>query len=186
MPVPQDPFAELPVLKGQAVVLMPLGPDVDLDAYAAILGDPEVRFFTGSSRPLSREVLAAWLASRLTQSNRADFAVYSRVDGYLLGEAVLSEVDAESESAAYRILLGSRARDRGTGTEVTRMVTDFAFSVGLHRVWLEVRDDNPRARRTYEKCGYAVEGRLRDALLFDGQRVDMLVMAALAPSRATR
>ena len=177
---------DLPVVQGQIVLLTPLGPDVDVDAYAAILGDAEVRFFTGTSRSLPREVLAAWLASRPGQSTRADFAVHSMVDGSLLGEAVLSEVDAQNESAAYRVLLGPGARDRGVGTEVTRLITDFAFSRRLHRVWLEVRDDNPRARRTYEKCGYAVEGCLRDALLFDGKRVDMLVMAALAPPRPAR
>jgi RimJ/RimL family protein N-acetyltransferase len=31
----------------------------------------------------------------------------------------------------------------------------------------------------YEKCGFTVEGRLRDALLWEGRRHDALVMAVL-------
>ena len=69
---------------------------------------------------------------------------------------------------------------RGYGTEATRLVTGYALDqVGLHRLSLEVFDHNPRARRVYESCGFAMEGRLRRALLWDGQRYDALVMAIL-------
>lgn len=100
--------------------------------------------------------------------------------GALLGEAVLHDLDAANESIGYRIALGPGARGRGLGTAVTRLVTAYAFSVGLHRVALEVYAHNPRAQRAYETAGYRVEGRLRDALLLDGRRIDAVVMAALA------
>ena len=52
---------------------------------------------------------------------------------------------------------------------------------------LGVYDFNPRARRVYEKCGFRLEGRLRHALLWEGQWHDELLMAILSsdPGRLT-
>ncbi|MFE6738492.1 GNAT family N-acetyltransferase [Streptomyces tubercidicus] len=86
---------------------------------------------------------------------------------------------------SFRIALVPDATDRGIGSEATRLLLDYAFErVRLHRVQLEVFDYNPRARRAYEKCGFEVEGRMREALYWDGARHDVLVMAALRPGRA--
>ena len=66
---------------------------------------------------------------------------------------------------------GRRCSGRDTGPRRLPLVVEYALDVaGLHRVSLEVYDFNPRAQRVYEKCGFTVEGRLRDALLM-GRRV---------------
>jgi len=49
-----------------------------------------------------------------------------------------------------------------------------------HRVSLEVFDFNARAIRAYEKVGFRQEGRMRDALWWDGAPHDTLLMAVLA------
>ena len=60
------------------------------------------------------------------------------------------------------------------------MVVGYALdTVGLHRVQLEVYAFNPRAQRVYEKCGFRVEGRRREVLLWEGERVDVLDMGIL-------
>uniref|UniRef100_UPI0028126253 GNAT family N-acetyltransferase n=1 Tax=Arthrobacter sp. TaxID=1667 RepID=UPI0028126253 len=70
---------------------------------------------------------------------------------------------------------------RGYGTEATRAVVAHAFDVmGVHRISLEVYAFNPRAQRVYEKCGFRVEGRLRDALLWNGEWIDAVVMGMLS------
>ena len=52
-------------------------------------------------------------------------------------------------------------------------------TVGLHRISLKVFDFNPRARRVYQKCGFRLEGRKRDALLAGGRWHDAIIMAIL-------
>jgi RimJ/RimL family protein N-acetyltransferase len=47
------------------------------------------------------------------------------------------------------------------------------------QVRLEPLTVNPRARRVYEKCGFVLEGRLRDALHWGGRWHDELVMSVL-------
>jgi RimJ/RimL family protein N-acetyltransferase len=49
-------------------------------------------------------------------------------------------------------------------------------------VWLYVYAFNMRAIAVYRTCGFVVEGRLRDALLWEGRRHDALLMAALRNS----
>jgi RimJ/RimL family protein N-acetyltransferase len=74
---------------------------------------------------------------------------------------------------------------KGLGTEATRLVLRHAFNdLGLHRVGLRVLAYNHRAIRSYEKCGFVIEGREREAALVDGAWHDDVLMGALAPFRA--
>ncbi|MGH3428547.1 MAG: GNAT family N-acetyltransferase, partial [Mycobacteriales bacterium] len=60
-------------------------------------------------------------------------------------------------------------------------------TVGLHRLSLGVYDFNSRAQRVYEKCGFIPEGRRRDALRWEGEWHDEVLMSILStdPRSAT-
>ena len=51
--------------------------------------------------------------------------------------------------------------------------------IGLHRVALSVFGFNERAVRSYEKAGFAIEGREREAIIRDGKRWDEITMGIL-------
>ena len=51
--------------------------------------------------------------------------------------------------------------------------------LGLHRVELEVYTDNEHAIRLYERCGFEIEGTLRDYVFRDGVYADVHAMARL-------
>jgi RimJ/RimL family protein N-acetyltransferase len=172
-------FRDQPTLTGERVRLEPLTLAVLTD-YLATLDDPEVERLTGSHEPNDPERIARWLATRRDHHDRADWAVIRIGDGAFLGEVVINELDVANASANYRILLGRPHLDQGYGTETTRLVVAYAFGAGLHRLSLGVYDFNPRAQRVYEKCGFVLEGRLRDALRWDGEWHDELVMSVLA------
>jgi len=178
--VPSDAFRDQPVLRGAAVRLEPLTEAVFEDYWAG-MSDPEVTRLTGSHGTFEPRGVEDWLRSRRDHHDRADWAILRASDGAFLGEAVINDLDPDNESAGYRLwLAGPAVFGRGYGSEVTRLVVDYALDqVGLHRLSLEVFDHNPRARRVYEKCGFVVEGRLREALLWDGRRHDTLAMAIL-------
>ena len=172
-------FRDQPTLTGERVRLEPLTLAVLTD-YLATLDDPEVQRLTGSHEPNDSGRIAQWLATRRDHHDRADWAVIRIGDGAFLGEAVINQLDVANASANYRILLGRPHLDQGYGTETTRLIVAYAFGVGLHRLSLGVYDFNPRAQRVYEKCGFVLEGRLRDALRWDGEWHDELVMSVLA------
>jgi RimJ/RimL family protein N-acetyltransferase len=121
-----DVFRDQPVLTGQRIRLEPLTPAV-LDDYLAALADPEVSRLTGSHAMVDRPTAETWLATRQDHHDRADWAAIRAADGTFLGEAVLNKLDPDNESANYRVwLAGPQLFGQGYGTEITRLVLDFA------------------------------------------------------------
>jgi RimJ/RimL family protein N-acetyltransferase len=174
-------FRNQAVLTGPRVQLEPLGSQ-HYDGLRPMLDDPESMRLTGSQQVFSDDVMRQWLATRQDHHDRADWAIIRLADGLVLGEAVLNQLDTHNASVNFRIsLVGPSVFGQGYGTEATSLVVDYALDVaGLHRVSLEVYDFNPRAQRVYEKCGFVVEGRARDALLWDGEWHDAISMGILS------
>lgn len=168
-----------PTLTGDRLRLVPLSPaHAEVSWHAT--QDPEIRRLTGTRREFTLDEVQRWCATRADQSDRLDLAIESP-DGEYLGDLALLDLDRDSESAAFRIALLPEATGGGLGTEATRLLLAYAFSVvGLHRVHLEVFDFNSRAIRAYQKSGFVLEGRLRESHQWDGERYDTLLMAALA------
>jgi RimJ/RimL family protein N-acetyltransferase len=193
-------FAIKPTLTGEKVILRPFA-KADLPALREALLDPEARILTGSvhdeaqaSAAMSREDEQAavdWFTTRNEQPDRIDLAIVDKAARACVGEAVLNQWDPGNESCNFRIFIGRHGRDRGLGTEATRLIVGYGFErLGLHRISLEVYAFNPRARRAYEKVGFRPEGVLRESLRYNGEWVDATVMsildrewAAIAPAR---
>ena len=69
---------------------------------------------------------------------------------------------------------------KGFGSDAMRLMLRYGFTeLNLHRVSLNVYAYNLRGIRSYEKCGFKHEGRIREFVLRDGQRSDMLHMGIL-------
>ncbi|NUR43481.1 MAG: GNAT family N-acetyltransferase, partial [Streptomyces sp.] len=173
-------FSVKPVLTGEKTVLRPFT-EADAEVMAEIIRDPDVvRFTGGPGTEFTLEHLRSWYGSRSARTDRLDLAVTDRATGELVGEVVLYEWDDRARGCTFRTLLGPGGRDRGIGTEATRLVVGYGFEeLGLHRIQLEVYGHNTRALRAYEKAGFAREGVRREADLRDGRWVDWVVMAVL-------
>ena len=62
------------------------------------------------------------------------------------------------------------------------MLLRHAFTAtDVFRIELGVFAFNPGAVHVYEAAGFRIEGRRRAAHMFDGERIDDIVMAALRP-----
>ncbi len=85
-------------------------------------------------------------------------------------------------SVLFHITIGEHdAWGRGLGTEATELMVGHAFErLVLHRVGLTVFSYNMRAIRAYEKVGFRIEGRLRDAIQREGRYFDEVQMGILA------
>jgi RimJ/RimL family protein N-acetyltransferase len=187
---PAADFSVKPTLTGDRVVLRPFLLDQDAPVLREMLQEPESVKLTGGGHgtgdiPAWDDAAEAkfwgWYSVLNTQPDRLDLAVVDRASGQAVGEAVLNDWNEGNRACNFRILLGPRGRDRGLGTEATRLIIGYGFErLGLHRIELLVYAFNPRARRVYEKVGFVVEGVLRDALRWDAGWVDATVMSILA------
>jgi RimJ/RimL family protein N-acetyltransferase len=160
--------------------------DADAAAHLALGRDADIARMYGLDRaeaaaPLQEaETLAlAWL-ERLRM---APFAWIIEHDGRPIGEIRLHPLEAKDQTARIAIgMFDPRGLGQGLGTEAMRLVLTYGFdTLGLHRIELRVLVFNARAIACYQKCGFVVEGRLRQSALIDGERHDDLIMGLLAP-----
>jgi diamine N-acetyltransferase len=153
--------------------------------YATWINRVEVKSGLKNLGLLDRESEEAWMAETMQANAQlepvaANFTIYDRSDGAPVGTCALDDINHRHRRAAFGILLGDR-RGQGIGTEATRLTLDWAFNVlGLANVMLEVYPWNAGAIRAYEKAGFKVVGRRRDALLHHGRRWDEIYMDAVA------
>jgi RimJ/RimL family protein N-acetyltransferase len=91
---------------------------------------------------------------------------------------VFSGMEHNRHVATFGITVSDDYQNRGLGTALTRYMVEIARAKGLRRLSLEVVADNLRAVKVYERCGFAVEGRLRMSLwnYVRGRFCDDLVM----------
>ncbi|MFL1379045.1 GNAT family N-acetyltransferase [Nocardiopsis protaetiae] len=181
--VPADVFRDQPVLTGDLVELRPLNAETGAPLVDTLVDmDPEVRRLTGTHRRFTREVAQEWNRTRPDHHDRADWVIVERAGGTAVGDCALIDLDPDNASIGYRIALtGTGVTGKGYGTAATDLVLEYAFTVaGLHRVALEVFDFNGRAQRSYEKSGFVREGVWRQALHWDGEWHDAVLMSLLS------
>jgi RimJ/RimL family protein N-acetyltransferase len=172
-------FVDKPTLVGERITLRPVVAS-DADDFWADLDDAEARRLTGTHTEFSREQIDKWVGSRLEQPDRLDLAVIDSASGEWLGELAVLDWDEDNCSCGFRIALNPRGRGRGLGTDAVMLITDYVFDhLPINRIALEVYAFNVRAIATYEKVGFVREGLFRQALLWDGEYHDAIVMSML-------
>jgi RimJ/RimL family protein N-acetyltransferase len=69
---------------------------------------------------------------------------------------------------------------KGYGTDAMSLLLRYAFTeLNLHRMTLTVYEFNERAIRMYQRCGFKIEGIVRDCLYRNGRRWDLVSMGIL-------
>lgn len=80
-----------------------------------------------------------------------------------------------------------RSKGEGYGRAALRMAKKVAFDdLGAHRLWLDVKAHNARAKALYDSEGFLVEGVLREAVRVAGGFDSLVVMSMLQPEFAQR
>jgi RimJ/RimL family protein N-acetyltransferase len=152
--------------------------------------DPEVarltRYQDGPMRP---DEIERFFTMRAMGPDSLAMGIHLRPTGRIIGSCAFSQLDADNGSVLFHITIGDHeAWGHGYGSEATALMVDHAFtSLGLHRVALSVFAFNERAIRAYQRVGFTVEGRAREAIWRDGRWWDELHMSVLEPEwRASR
>jgi diamine N-acetyltransferase len=84
-----------------------------------------------------------------------------------------------------RIVVGSKGA--GFGRAALRVAKKVAFDdLRAHRLWLDLKEGNGRAKALYDSEGFVVEGRLRDAVKVPQGFESLVVMSMLQSEFADR
>ena len=155
----------------------------DLPSVVRWYRDPEVARLTRyQTRQMTQAEVERFFDVRMLAPDALAYSIVELASGRLVGFTTFSALDGDNGSVMFHITIGERdAWGRGLGTEATQLMLQHAFErLGLHRVGLAVFSYNTRAIRAYEKAGFRVEGRLREAIQRQGEFFDEVQMGILA------
>jgi len=145
--------------------------------------DPEIiDFLGGPFRYINIEIEEAWFETYLkNRDKQVRCSIFLDSDEKMIGLVSLLDIDHISKSAEFHIMIGDKRNyDKGYGTEATKLMLSHAFNnLNLNRIYLKVLEDNPRAIKIYDKCGFKKEGVLRSAAYKNGSYKNLIIMSIL-------
>ncbi len=141
----------------------------------------EGRFLAMTQAPAYEEAVAFYRS--LMATGQCHVAVSQ---GQVVGWCDVLPVFGESRRhvGVLGIGLASQARHMGFGSALLAAAVNTAWSRGLTRIELTVREDNLNAKRLYERVGFVHEGVKQRSLLVAGRYYAAHAMALLRPDDA--
>ncbi len=129
----------------------------DVDALAAWDRHADPRFRVYDVGPLTpQEADSLWRA--LSQPKRVRRPFVAELDGRVVAQLVLREIDTASGSAELGIMVDPALIGRGLGRRILRTFAGYCRATGFRRLTLEVAADNERALRAYRAAGFVARG----------------------------
>jgi RimJ/RimL family protein N-acetyltransferase len=156
---PPSTTIEIPALRTSRLLLRAFHAG-DLDAYAAMNADPEVRQFLGG-RVLTQQETWAAMETALGQWALRGYGFFSvEVGGRFAGRVgVLHPADWPEPELAWG--LARPFWGQGLATEAAAAIRDWAFArFALPRLVSFIMPENTRSRRVAEKLGAVREGKV--------------------------
>ena len=132
----------------------------------------------------NRQFVGAWTrrqhrATAIDSACAAHFIIETVADGEPVGYAILSGLENTDESIELKRLVIT-AKNKGYGRAALRAIKKTAFEqINAHRLWLDVKEHNKRARHLYETEGFVREGVLRECLKTENGYESLVVMSML-------
>jgi diamine N-acetyltransferase len=132
--------------------------------------------------PMAREFVGQWSEERhhaTLGSGDARYYVSETEWGELQAYAILRGIQETSRAIELKRIVVA-VPERGLGRSILKELVRIAFrELGAHRLFLDVYEDNARARHIYESLGFQYEGVMREAAHRDGHWCNLSLMSIL-------
>lgn len=168
-------------LVGKKCYLSPINID-DAEKYLEWLTDLEVSlYFKVFSQSLTiekeREIL-----TEMSKKQDHVFGIIDLETDKLIGNCSLFDIDRINGKAEFGIFIGDKNFwSKGYGTEAGKLIVDYGFNIlNLHNIFLEAYSFNKRAIKSYEKIGFKIIGRRREARIIGNKKFDEIYMDILS------
>ena len=179
----------VPIHRGKLVYLRP-AERTDVPLFVRWLTDARTTRNLAIRSPISLATEERWFEDLLEHHGRDrwHFVICRLSDDRAVGVIDLHEIDLTNGGAGLGIVIGEETdRGQGYGGDALDTLIDFGFEeLRLERVWLDVYDGNPDARRLYERVGFVREATFRHGMYRGGRFEDVHRMAILRSEWADR
>jgi RimJ/RimL family protein N-acetyltransferase len=131
---------------------------------------------------MAREFVGQWSEERhrtTLSGGDAHYYVSETEWGEVQAYAILRGIQETSRAIELKRIVVA-VPERGLGRRVLKELVRIAFrELNAHRLFLDVYDDNARARHLYESLGFQYEGVMREAAQRDGHWCNLRLMSIL-------
>ena len=165
-------------LAGKKCYLAPLDVN-DAEKYTAWLNDLELtEYLVVYPHIISIENEKEFLEKL---SKEHTYSIIDNGTDELIGNCGFVDIDHINQTCEVGIFIGDKKYwDKGYGTEALSLMLDYGFkALNLHNISLRVYSFNERAIKSYEKIGFKITGKKREALLRNRERHDIILMDIL-------
>lgn len=146
------------------------------------LNDPEVNKYLGTRvrSGTDEEFHKKWFENYLNDETRRIFTI--EVGGKPVGQVGLININILDKNASLYIMIGEKDFwSKGVGSKALEYILDHGFNqIKLHKIWLDVHENNTTAIKLYEKFGFVQEGVFKDQILCENSFEDEIRMAKLS------
>jgi [ribosomal protein S5]-alanine N-acetyltransferase len=174
-------YTDAPVVTGAPVRLRPVGIE-DIADWYRYLAIPEVVEHTSWDLRSAADLkpMIEWYDAS-EPSSAIRFAIVPEDGGPLLGTIGFHTVSLAHRSAELAYDIAPEHWGRGIATACSRAVVDWGFAArGYQRIQATAVESNLASVRVLQKCGFALEGKLRNYRLVRGVARDFWMYARVA------
>jgi RimJ/RimL family protein N-acetyltransferase len=131
----------------------------------------------------TEEFVPAWIQRYVdgwAEGTRAGFVVLDALDGTFLGFGSIVQLDLDARQGEIGYALLEESRGRGAASGAVDLLTRWGFDeLGLERLELHIDATNVASQRVAERCGYRLDGVLRNLHFKEGRRCDLGIWSRL-------
>lgn len=167
------------IIKGNSVTLRFIEPG-DLEAIREMTNDANQEWMIGGwSYPAAKKHQEDWYQRILSDKNNIRLAI--DYNGAFVGLVTLTDIDWKNRRAESGIRLTLDApRQQGIATDALTALLRYAFNeLNLNRVYATVVEHNISSMKLHAKCGYTIEGTLRNSVYKRGEFHNEVIMGIL-------
>ena len=127
------------------------------------------------------EEIDRWIEFHNGNTEEVLLVIEDKTVGRLIGHVGLYKIDQVAKKTELGILIADdNSRGKGYGTLITKAMVEYAFEVlQLHKVTVEVLLGNIPSMKMFKKCGFTIDGCLRDDVYKNDQYYDVLCMSII-------
>ncbi|WP_027633591.1 GNAT family N-acetyltransferase [Clostridium hydrogeniformans] len=167
--------------RGEKVLLRAYKSDDTEKAYEYVNDAELMRYLSPNvAFPMTYKEEKEWVeAQGQNKDGTYNFAIEDLESGRYIGGCGINEVNWLTRVVTVGIMIGDKDYwGRGYGTDTMNTLIKFIFSnMNVNKIKLYTFSFNERAQRCYEKCGFKVEGILKEEVFKDGQYYDEVIMS---------
>lgn len=169
---------------GERVILRRHAPQYTQEAFEVIKSNRDhfLPFMAFAYSEQTIEETKEFLESSFKEWNdfiRADYCIFLKETNQLIGSGGLHGLNWKHRHGIFGYWLAKDHTGNGYVQELIKLLEKEAFTIGFHRLVIEMDIRNKASEKTAKKAGYTHEGTLRDNLFEHGQFTTDLIYSKL-------